>query len=173
MCLPNFKEFKQIDELNSLIGYRNWRVLIKEPNKLISEYVNHSWLKKIEGPHEVLDKDSGIYSYNNNNYYNNNYYYYNNYYYNYYYDNNYNYNNNYNYYYLFGIIKQFGKVAIHEDGYRSEYAIIDTLFTIRLSDAKGTEEFLSWIKKFNNMVEDLASFYGCKTQHHQDFVDLK
>ena len=80
MCLPDFKEFVQIDKNQPLVGYRNWRNNYNN-NKLISEYQDYNW-KKEEGPHKVKDKDSGIYAYNNYN--NDNYHYhylnYNNYY---------------------------------------------------------------------------------------------
>ena len=176
MCLPNFVEFKQISEDSPIIGYRNWRVPIREP-KLLSEYMNYKW-SMIEGPHEVLDKDSGIYSYNYyNNNYNNNYNHYNNNYNNYY---NYSYNNHLfelyeiknkyynNNYCISGIIHQYGKVAIHESGYRSEYAKIVKGFTIRESDAKGPEKFLSWIKEFNQIISNLCNG---NTIHYQDFIE--
>lgn len=70
---------------------------------------------------------------------------------------NYDYNIDYrNYYYIGGIIKQYGRVAIHKIGQRSEYAKINTLFTIRKSDASGQKEFLDWIDIFNQKVEDIA-----------------
>jgi|SRR5260221_744447 len=167
MCLPNFKEFKQIDEKDAIIGHRIWRNSINE-NELVlrSEYLDHYW-KSIEGPHEVREINSGIYAYNYNYNYNNYYNYYNNYY-NY----NYNYNNYYNYNY-YGIVKQYGKVAIHLTGQRSEYAKIDTLFNIKLSDAKGPKEFLDWIELFNDKTDRIAEKYGCKVISYQDFIELK
>ena len=99
MCLPDFIEFKNIDESTPMIGYRNWRLPAKGDSLiLISESLNYNWDKIIEGPHKVKNSNSGIYAYNNYNYNNyNNYYNYN--YYNNYYNYNYNnYNNNYNYY---------------------------------------------------------------------------
>ena len=78
---------------------------------------------------------------------------------------------NYNNYHLSGIIHQYGKVAIHKIGYRSEYAIIDSLFKIRESDAQGSKEFLEWIKKFNQKIDRIAEYYKCKTINWQDFVD--
>ena len=89
MCLSDFIEYKHINEFEAVTGYRNWRVEISNPKELFSECQPYKWFEKnqlFEGPHEVKDKNSGIYSYNNNHY---------NYNYNYYY--NYNYNNNYNY----------------------------------------------------------------------------
>jgi hypothetical protein len=177
MCLPDFVEFNKINESITLIGYRDWRNLIKDSLILESENQTYKW-SKIEGPHEVKQENSGIYSYNynynsyNNNYYNNNYNYKN---YNYYYkNNNYNYKNynyNYNSYNLSGIIKQWGKVAIHKTGYRSEYAKIDILFSIRESDAQGTKEFLDWIKIFNKRIEQVAEKYECKVMAYQDFIE--
>src|SRR5260221_14776990 len=148
MCLPNFKEFKQIDEKDAIIGHRIWRNSINE-NELVlrSEYLDHYW-KSIEGPHEVREINSGIYAYN------------------------YNYNNYYNYNY-YGIVKQYGKVAIHLTGQRSEYAKIDTLFNIKLSDAKGPKEFLDWIELFNDKTDRIAEKYGCKVISYQDFIELK
>ncbi len=150
MCLPNFKEFKQIDEKDAIIGHRIWRNSINE-NELVlrSEYLDHYW-KSIEGPHEVREINSGIYAYNYN----------------------YNYNNYYNYNY-YGIVKQYGKVAIHLTGQRSEYAKIDTLFNIKLSDAKGPKEFLDWIELFNDKTDRIAEKYGCKVISYQDFIELK
>jgi len=163
MCLPDFIEFKQVDELSPLTGYRSWRRRISDGRLIISSLnQTYDW-KKLEGPHKVELIDSGIYSYNNYNYNNNNYYYYNNY--NNYNNNNYYYYNNYynnNYYNLFGIINQWGKVAIHKGGYRSEYARVHTLFNIRESDAKGPKEFLDWIKEFNDLIRLLAIEYECK-----------
>lgn len=160
MCLPDFIEFKQIEESEAVIGYRNWRNKIKNDNILISENQDYNW-SKLEGPHLIKLKDSGIYSYNYN--YNNYYYNYNNYY-NYY--NNYNYNN----YCLSGIIKQWGKVAFHKTGYRSEYAKIDTLFNIKELDTQGPKEFLAWIKIFNDKINKLAEVYECKVISWQDFI---
>lgn len=166
MCLPNFVEFKQIEESNPVIGYRSWKIWIENPYILRSESRNYNQAKVIEGPHEVLENNSGIYSYNNNNYN-----YYNNYNNN---NNNYNYyysyNNNYNYY-IGGIIHQYGKVAFHETGYRSEYAKVITLFTIRELDATGPPEFLGWIKKFNIIIKTLAEKYQANTIHYQDFIE--
>ena len=149
MCLPDFIEYKQIDESSPLIGYRLWRLNINNPINLMSEHQNYNWNKTIEGPHEVTDSNSGIYAYNNNN-------------------NNYYNNNNYS---IFGIIKQYGKVAIHKTGQRSEYAKIDILFSIRELDAKGAEKFLDWIKEFNLIITNLSKEYECKTIHWQDFND--
>jgi hypothetical protein len=170
MCLPDFERFDNILESNPLIGYRNWRLIIKNPTILISENQDYNWNKVIEGPHKVKNSNSGIYAYNYYNNYNNYYnycnYYYNNYnynnYYNYcnYYYNNYNYNNN---YCISGVIKQYGRVAIHKIGRRSEYAKIDRLFTVRETDAKGPKEFLDWIKLFNLIVKNLAERYECET----------
>lgn len=171
MCLPNFIEFKQVSENNPLIGFRNWKQVIYpiEKLELKSEVRDYTWEQVIEGPHKVVGTDSGIYSYNNYNNYNynnlNNYNYNNNYnYYNYYYYNNYNYN-------LAGIISQWGKVAIHEIGYRSEYARITYLFSIRELDAKGPIRFLDWIKKFNEKIEKVAKRYECNTISWQDFKE--
>ena len=69
-----------------------------------------------------------------------------------------------------GIILQWGKVAIHSEGQRSEYAKIDTLFTIQESDAIGPKEFLNWIKIFNKRVEDIANKYNAKVITWQDFI---
>ena len=172
MCLPDFIEFKNLSQDEAVTGYRNWKVKINEDDKkLKSECRDYTWSIKLIS-HKVERENSGIYSYynNNNNYYyynNNNYYnYYNNNYYNYYY-----YNNNYYYYIISGIIKQFGKIAIHKIGYRSEYAIIDSLFTIRESDAKGDNRFISWIKEFNKKIEEIAKVYNCKTINYQDFIE--
>jgi hypothetical protein len=181
MCLPNLIEYKQIDKSNPIIGYRKWKNIIN-PESLIlkSEYIDYEW-SKLEGPHEVREINSGIYAYNNNyNYYYNNYYnnynnynYYNNYNnYNYYYNNYYNNYNNYynNYYYnLQGIINQWGKVAIHKIGQRSEYANIKTLFAIRESDTKGPETFLTWVRKFNILINNIAEQYDCNVIYWQDF----
>jgi len=173
MCLTNFIEFKQISQDNPVIGYRDWQVYLDNPTILRSMYVDYKWEKDIEGPHEVLEKDSGIYSYNNYNY---NYPYYRdrNYCNNRYNNNNYNcnyyyYNNHYYYYYnICGIIFQWGKVAIHREGYRSEYAQVKKLFTIRESDAEGPKKFLVWIKLYNEIVNKLAPG---KTMHFQDFIE--
>jgi hypothetical protein len=179
MCLSNFIEFDNVIESEALIGYRDWRNLIKDSLILESENQKYKW-SKIEGPHEVKQENSGIYSYNYNSYnynsYNYNshnyYYYYNNYYNNNYNSYNYNYENyNYNYYNLSGIIKQWGKVAIHKTGYRSEYAKIDTLFSIRELDAQGIKEFLDWIKIFNARIEQIAEKYECKVMAYQDFIE--
>ena len=175
MCLPDFKEFKQIDKSSPLIGYKTWR---NKKNSLIltSEYQDYSW-NKLEGPHEVLEINSGIYAYNNYNYNYNNYSYnYSNYNYNYSYNNSHSNYSNYNYsygnnYYISGIISQWGKVAIHSEGQRSEYAKVKTLFTIRKSDASGTKEFLDWIDIFNKHIEDIAKEYECNTIPYQDFID--
>jgi hypothetical protein len=196
MYLPDFERFEQISEDKSLTSYRNWRLSIEDPINLISDIQEYVWNKVIEGPHEVLDSNSGIdaynynyyYNYNYNNYNNNNYNYYyynnNNYNYNYYnnnynsnnnyYNNNYNYyhyNNNYHYYNIAGIIHQYGRVAIHKIGQRSEYAKIKTLFTIKESDAIGPKEFLCWISKFNLIIAELAKKYECDTIHYQDFKE--
>jgi len=170
MCLPDFVEFKKIKKSEALIGYRNWWLNIKDSIKLKSDSRDYFWDKTIEGPHKVEKENSGIYSYNN---YYNNFYNYSNYY---NYNNNYNNYNNYyynykNYYNISGIIHQYGKVAIHRKGYRSQYAIINTLFTISESDAKGPKEFLDWIKVFNSNIETLAKKYKCKTEHYQDFLE--
>jgi hypothetical protein len=189
MCLPNFERFEVIDESNPIIGYRKWRLSIENPIQLKSDYTDYNWTNVIEGPHEVTDKDSGIYSYNN--YYNNynneyyNYYYYSNYGYHYYYNNrNYNNHNNFYYYYynnyynnynsncynVAGIIHQWGKVAIHKAGYRSEYAKVITLFTIKEPDVQRPGEFLEWIKKFNTIIQKLANKYEANTIPWQDFL---
>lgn len=141
MCLPDFTEFKQIEEDSPLIGYRSWKLLFKS-GILKSENQNYEWNKKTEGPHEVLDINSGIYAYNNYNNYN-----------------------------IFGVIKQYGKVAIHKIGQRSEYAVINTLFTIRKEDARGPQEFLNWIDTFNKNIIELAKRFECKTMHYQDFIE--
>ena len=167
MCLPNLIEMKNLSQDEAVTGYRNWRVKIKEDNNLKSEYIDYTWLTELTS-HEVREENSGIYSYNYNNYYNYNYYNNNNYY-NYYNYNNYN--NNYNNYNISGVIKQFGKIAIHKIGYRSEYAIIDSLFTIRESDAKGDNQFINWIKEFNKRIEAIAMIYNCKTIYYQDFIE--
>ena len=175
MCLPDFIEFKQVDKSSPLTGYRSQRRKISDDRLIISSLNQRYDWKKLEGPHKVELIDSGIYSYNNN-YKNNsyNYYYYNNYYNSYYnnYNNYYNKNYSYNYYCLFGIINQWGKVAIHKDGYRSEYAKIDTLFNIRESDAEGTKEFLNWIKQFNDLIRLLAIEYECKVISWQDYKEM-
>ena len=173
MCLPDFIGYKQIEEFNSLIGYRFWRNKLTDNSLiLMSEHRDYNW-NKLEGPHEVKEKDSGIYAYNYYNYYSNNYYN-NNYYYNYY--NNYNYNNNYNNYYnnynynnILGIILQYGKVAIHSSGQRSEYAKIKTLFSIRESDAQGSQKFLNWIKIFNKKIEVISKIYEYDVISWQDY----
>jgi hypothetical protein len=160
MCLPNFVEFKQIKKADAVIGYRNWLLNFKDENSFLkSTNQDFTWDKpQSVGNNKVTEANSGIYSHN---YCNNHY----NYYYNYYY---------YYYYYLIGgIIKQWGKVAIYQIGYRSQYACIDTLFTIRKSDAQGSQNFLDWIDKFNMKIEKLAKFYKAKTIHYQDFVEKK
>jgi hypothetical protein len=166
MCLPDFTEFKQIKKENSIIGYRHW---INNNNSLELKSINQNyiWTPKIVS-HKVLNQNSGIYSYKDCNYsynnYNNYYSYYNNCYYS-------NYNNC---YYIGGIIKQYGKVAIHQSGYRSQYAIIDKLFTIRESDAKGPKIFLDWIVRFNEHINEIAQYYKCSTTIHlQDFLKVK
>ena len=157
MCLPNFIQMKNLSQDKAVTGYRNWKVKINEDNNLKSEYIDYIWITELTS-HEVREENSGIYSYCNYNYNNN----YNNY--------NNNYNNN-NYYNISGIIKQFGKIAIHKIGYRSEYAIIDSLFTIRESDAKGDNQFINWIKEFNKRIEAIAMIYNCKTIYYQDFIE--
>ncbi len=178
MCLPDFIELKDIKEEDAIVGYRNWRTQIQDGEVLISENQDYIWPFNLVS-HKVTEENSGIYSYNNyynyynyNNYNNNyNYYNYNYYYYSNYYNNNYYNNNYYNYYNIAGIIKQFGKVAIHKIGYRSEYAKVDTLFLISELDVKGTKEFLNWIKIFNNKIIKIAERYGAKTLYYQDFVE--
>lgn len=179
MCLPNFQRFEEISETNAVVGYRRWRLSIKNSASLnlLSEDQNYIWLPEVVS-HKVLEVDSGIYSYNyyNNNYYNNNYYNNNYYYNNYYYNNNNNYyyynNNYYNNYYIAGIIHQYGKVAIHKIGYRSQYAKIDTLFNIRESDIKGPIKFVDWIREFNNLITKLANKYNVnKVISYQDFIE--
>jgi len=187
MCLPDFERFEQISEDTPIIGYRFWKNPIKNSNILTSLNRDYEWNKN-EGPHEVLDKDSGIYSNNNYNNYNYNYNHYNNYYYNYnnynynsnnpYYNYNNNYNYNHNYYYnnnyrIAGIIKQYGKVAIHKTGYRSEFAIVDSIFSIQKSNAKGPKEFMNWIDIFNKRIKDIAERYECKVITWQDFLEQK
>lgn len=156
MCLPDFERFEQVKRVNALTGYRIWKNPIKDSNVLLSAYQNYNW-KKVEGPHKVENKDSGIYAYNNN---------YNNYYNNYYKRNYYN-------YYIIGIIKQYGKVAIHKTGQRSQYARIDTLFSIRELYTKGPKKFLDWIKIFNKRIEDISKIYDCKVISWQDFLEIK
>lgn len=168
MCLPDFVKFENIKQENAVIGYRNWKLEIKS-SKLYSTYRNYEWNKVIDGPHEVKNSDSGIYSYYNYNYrYSNNNYYNSN-------KNNYNYNNRYNYNYKYnhisGIIFQYGKTAIHKEGYRSEYAIIKSFFTIRESDALDSKEFKRWINKFNKQINDLAIKFNATTIRWQDFVE--
>ena len=148
MCLPDFVKFAQIEESDPITGYRIWRDQIKDNSLILkSELVDYKWLNKIQGPIKVLEENSGIYAYI------------------------YYYNKNNNNYYIGGIIKQYGKVAIHKTGYRSEYAIIDTLFTIRELDAKGPKKFLGWIKIFNERVNQIADRYQVKTVSYQDFVE--
>ena len=176
MCLPDFKEFRIVEESEAIIGYRNWR-LNTNNNRLESLHQNYIWSKKIEGPHVIKESDSGIYSYYNNNDYNNyNNYNYNNDYNNYnnynnYYNYNYYNNNYYNYNYIGGVVRQYGKVAIHKNGYRSEYAEIDTIFKIREIDAKGSDEFLKWIVKFNSAIQLIADKFNCKVVNWQDFKE--
>ncbi len=170
MCLPKFQRFEQVSESTPLTGYRTWKNKIKDSLILTSEYRDYDW-SEIEGPHEIKDADSGIYAYNN--YYN---YYYYNYYYNYNCYNNYNYynNNNYNYNcynFVSGIISQWGRVAIHFEGQRSEYAKIDKLFTIRRIDAEGPKAFLDWIDIFNQRIAEIASKYKCSMINWQDFKE--
>ncbi len=175
MCLPDFIKFDQVSEENNLIGYRTWRNAIKDSSMILkSESQNYNW-SKIEGPHEIKAENSGIYAnnyYNNYNYYNKNHNYYNNYKNYNYYNKNYNYYYNYNYNYLSGIINQWGKVALHKIGQRSEYAKVKTIFTIRESDAKGPEEFLKWIVKFNSHIKEIANAYDADTISWQDFYEL-
>ncbi len=174
MCLPNLIENRIININTPIVGYRNWLLPINNGELLKSLNQNYEWNQIIEGPHEVLESNSGIYSYNNNNYYNNYYYNYgcNNNYYNYY-DYNYGCNNNYyNYYYnIGGIIHQWGNVAIHKNGYRSEYAKIVKLFSIRESDAKGPIKFINWIKQFNKRIDELSKKYECEVISWQDFIE--
>lgn len=145
MCLPDFKRFERIKKENAVTGYRMWILDIKNPSFLKSINTEYFWKNPI-GRHKVTEKDSGLYSYNNNYYHNNN-------------------------YYILGIIKQYGKVAIHKTGYRSERAYIDTLFTINKTKAQGPKEFLNWIDKFNALIEEKAKYYKCKTIPYQDFLD--
>lgn len=164
MCLPNFLRFEDVVEENALTGYRTWRASIEGELILQSEYQEYIW----DSPPPavvVLESDSGYYSYN----YNNNYNYYNHNHNNY---NNYNHYNNYKHNYNhYGIVKHFGKVAIHKTGYRSENIRIDTLFTIRESDATGSKDFLAWIPLFNTRVRQIAEKYKAKTEHYQDFLE--
>ncbi len=67
------------------------------------------------------------------------------------------------------MIEQYGRVAIHITGQRSEYAKIIKLFIIRKSDARGPQDFLDWIEKFNLIITELSKKYECKTIHWQDF----
>jgi len=172
MCLPNFKEFQQIDKSNPLIGYRVWRnPILPKSLDLMGENKNYIWAldESIKG-HEVLKINSGLYAYNNYNYnnynnYNNNY----NYYYNY---NYYSYYYNYNYYYYTGIIKQWGKTAIHLTGQRSEFAKIETLFTIKESDITRDTKFINWVKEFNRLIIEIANRYEANTIHWQDFCKI-
>ncbi len=167
MCLPDFERFETFLKKNAVTGYRNWKNPIKTLD-LKSESRDYLWLPRGER-HKITDKNSGIYSYNNN--------YYNNYYYNNYYNNNNNNNNNYNNYkyynnyYISGIVLQYGKVAIHKTGYRSEYVKVSSLFTIRESDAKGDDKFINWIKEFNIHIGEVAKRYKVNTIHWQDFAD--
>jgi hypothetical protein len=161
MCLPDFEQFKQVEESEALLGYRTWKNFYKNDSNLMSSNKNYIWKPKVEGPHLVKDNNSGLYAYNHNNYYNNNYYNNN---YNYYYD---NYDNN--YYHIAGIILQFGKVAIHKTGQRSEYAKIKSLFAIRKHDAVGSKEFLNWIDIFNNHINLIAKQWDANTIHWQDY----
>jgi hypothetical protein len=62
-------------------------------------------------------------------------------------------------------------VAIHKKGQRSEYARVKILFSIRESDAEGPEEFLNWIKIFNERINYLAKEYDCEIISWQDFKD--
>jgi hypothetical protein len=148
-----------VDERDSITGYRVWKTPVAGDLILKSDFQDYTW-KPVESKHPVAEFNSGLYAYNNNNNY-----YYNNY------DNNY-YNNYYkNYYQVFGVIKQWGRVAIHLSGQRSENAKITILFTTRESDAKGPKEFLNWIRIFNKRIVSLATIYNCKTQHYQDFLE--
>ena len=165
MCLPNFIEFKQVEESSLIVGYRTWKFPINSQLTILkSQYQDFEWA---HSPliTELTESNSGFYSHNNYNHYNNHYnhYYYNDY--NYY--NHYN-NNDYNYYYIRGIVHQYGKVAVHESGYRSECCKIVTLFTIREWNAVGTKN-LDWIKKFNELVRKIAKSYNATTIHHQDW----
>jgi len=72
---------------------------------------------------------------------------------------------------LSGIIRQWGKVAIHSEGYRSEYAKVNTLFLIRESNAKGSVKFLDWIKLFNDRISKIAEKYEAKVISWQDFIE--
>jgi len=60
---------------------------------------------------------------------------------------------------------------MHEDGYRSEYAKIDTLFNIRASDAKEPKEILDWISILNERIQQISEKYECKVISWQDFVE--
>jgi hypothetical protein len=73
---------------------------------------------------------------------------------------------------LSGIIKQYGRIAIHKIGQRSEYAKIEDIFTIRESDAKGPEKFIAWISNFNSHIKSIANRYNANTIHWQDFIEL-
>jgi len=168
MCLPGFVEFRQIGESSPFIGYRAWKNKLENSLVLISENQDYLW-KKIEGPHEIRETNSGIYAYNYNSYN------YNNYYDNYYNNNNYRYydNNNYSNYRISGIITQWGKVAIHKIGQRSEFAKVNTIFKIREQDAKGPKKFLDWIKLFNRRIISITDKYDAKTISWQDFTESK
>ena len=69
------------------------------------------------------------------------------------------------------IIIQYGRIAIHSSGQRSEYAKIDSLFSIRESDAIGSIEFINRVKLFNKHIEDIAKVYECKVITWQDFIE--
>ena len=149
MCLPNFIEFKQVEESSLIVGYRTWKFPINSQLTILkSQYQDFEWA---HSPliTELTESNSGFYSHNNNY----------NHYYNHYY---------YNSYYIRGIVHQYGKVAVHESGYRSECCKIVTLFTIREWNAVGTKN-LDWIKKFNELVRKIAKSYNATTIHHQDW----
>lgn len=162
MCLPNFERF--VDNETAL-GIRNWKISIKGEIKLYSEYQDFEWSNPQLGT-ILTENNSGLYSYNYH-------YYYNNYNYsNYHYYNNYNNYNNYHYYYISGIIKHFGKIAVHSIGYRSENAEILAFFKIREIDAKGSNDFLNWIKVFNNRIDELAGKFNVSTLTYQNFFNI-
>lgn len=152
MCLPDFQKIIQVDESNPIIGYRVWRLTSR--GEFLSQNQDYFWNKFIEGPHTISESDSGIYAYNSNNNYN-----YNNYNYNNSYNNNYN--NNFNY--IAGTILQYGTVAIHKTGQRSEFAKIRLLYTIRESNTIESKKSLDWIKNFNLQIKDLAKKFDIYT----------
>jgi hypothetical protein len=173
----------QLDENQALTGLRSWYIINSfndEEKKLKSLNRDYIWSTSTKG-NPLRENSEGIYSYNN--YYNNNYnnynynyynYYYNNYNYNNYnyYYNNYNYNNynNYNYYYIIGLISLFGRIFKYKEGYRSEFAkiqsiaIIDNPYWLNSKDEKK----FNFINHFHKVCNEISNNYKIKLINYSE-----